>query len=613
MIKNKNQLFLPFFLLLACAVAGAAEPTQPIPADSKAYFSLNLNHFSKENYLEVPISRDFLLENRGRSGEGISFRLYVQDEKHQKRYVRDIWGQRAWRPSLHSDGTGSLKIVPALSNYSGQLFIEGGHSSSPLEMVMEKVYEQSTTDGALIKVHFSDQILEETKASVLFPKQVLIAASAAYEIITKVQGFNTPGFSFSNPNREYAYDPDQAIDIYLGNPNPDNNNLFHGFSSQSYRESPCFDTLKKSEKAYQAIILLPANYREFIQEWEKLNASPLGVRNIGMDLNGTLIHEMLHVVLFFYNKNLNHESCPRVSAKNGASKAKLDWYVEGLARYFETFAGARHDFFAQGFRETLKDKIRFSRGGSNYFMRYPDQPFTELRYENALFWRFIDYQYGIKAIEELSQEFRASSAPHFQEIIEKVTGKSMAELLKNFSLASLLNDFGLKQDAVYLKEVAKTRVYFRDQTFYLVDGYGKQQRQGSTLNTDWVGQWDQSRAFLGEMSVAGDNTSVSDVSAWASDFYEISIAAEERALPTLQIQCQTEGKGLAVQLVISTLAGSRILREWGENSQDAPKKIHLQKIVAEEKLDRKALDKINLIITNLDSQKSANYEIISSI
>ncbi len=386
-------------------------------------------------------------------------------------------------------------------------------------------------------MHFTDQLLEEGGQGARFPQQVLDAAVSGYRTITQSSGFNSEGYSFAHADKKYVYDPDKTIDIYLGNPAESNSFPYHGFTAEAFRNSPCFDTLKISQTAYHAVILLPINYGNFIKGWERLNPSPLGPRNIQVDLGGTLIHEMLHAVLFYYNRNLNKET---------GESGKVDWYVEGLARYFETFAGARHDFYSMGFKQILPDKVRFSRGGSNFLMRYPNQAFTDLRYENALFWRFMDTRYGMPAIERLSREYREYNAENFKATLEKVTGQSFTELLKNFSKAILLKDFELKGDSIYLKDVARTRLAYRRGQFYLKDGFGSEKKLGSVCETDWIGEWDGQRARLGETAVAGDSTDTSDVSGWSTDFYEIEF---DKTPPDLKV-CQSQSDPpLAVQIL----------------------------------------------------------------
>lgn len=625
MVNNRKAplivLLVAAFLTLSLVPAKASD----LPASSRSsYTSLNQNVTYPSQPLVIEIGREQCIAYHWRAGQVITIQAYVEGRGGRKHFLRDHQGQRSWKLFIGKELEGSVSIAPALNNYTGRLTVTGDgnilsaptpYLSETLGRTLEKVHENRFRDGASVKVHFTDQILDENNVAAVFPKQVLDAAVIAYQTITQIEGFNTPGFSFVEPDRSYAYDPDKTIDIYLGNSNTDNLFKFHGFLSQSFRDAPCFDTVRTGEKAYNAVILLPADYREFIKNWERLNPSPMGARNINVDLRGTLIHEMLHAILFYYNRNLNHESAEEavVSTDPTSVKKKLDWYVEGLARYFETFAGAKHDFYSQGFRETLPTKIRFSRGGSNYFMRYPDQPFTQLRYENALFWRFIDHQYGMKTIESLSRSFRGVDPSAFYAALESVTQTSFRDLLKKFARASLLNDFGLKEDAVYLKEVARTRLLFKGGVFYLLDGHGGRKELGAVCRTDWIGAWGEFKAHFGELPVGGDNTNISDISVHATDFYEIGLDRGKPELPTLLIQGDGAGEGLAIQLILQTHGGSVIASDWEVPGGGAMRPVDVGRLAAKESLQAGDIAKIYLLITNLDPQKSVNYQISSSI
>ncbi len=623
MIKPKHNLIVFFFataLMLPAMSSGAADaPALSLPN----YIDLNQNFSSSTSPITVKVSREQVLSYHWQAGQLIRVQIYVEDKKNAKHFIRDTQGQRAWNLMVKDDLSGSISVIPALNNYTGRLTFLGNEKvlsaptpNAPEEQVqtLEKVCEGRLEDGAAVKVHYTDQILEEVGVAVSFPQQVLEAAVTAYQTITRLEGFGTSGYSFSDPDKTYVYDPDKTIDIYLGNSNADNGFKFHGFTSAAYRDAPCFDTVKFSARAYGALILLPVNYREYIKNWEQMNPSSLGPRNINVDLRGTLIHEMLHVVLFYYNKNLNRESndISPEAIERTTSKKSLDWYVEGLARYFETFAGARHDFYSQGFRETLPNKIRFSRGGSNYFMRYPDQPFTELRYENALFWRFIDYQFGMKTIETLSRALRQADPLNFKQSLESATNTPSRSLLKKFSKACLLNDFGLKEDAVYLREVARTKLLFKEKSFYLLDGYGDQKKLGPACGTDWVGEWAGFKAHLEELPVGGDNTNACDVSAWATDYYEIAVAPKEKNLPVLKIKAEGPGVGLMIQLLLRTRGGSMITHDWDERADGTTSGVDLESLAAQEGLAAEDIEKIFILVTNLDAYKSSNYEIIST-
>lgn len=478
----------------------------------------------------------------------------------------------------------------------------------------EKVHEYRFADGTRIKVHFTDQTLKTSGASEDFPSSVMDAAVMAYQTITQFEGFDTPGFAFASPNKNYAYDPDQTIDIYLGNPSGSNTYESLGWKNKLFKDAPCFDTKKDGPAQYDALILLPSNYHEFIRNWEKINPSPLGKRNVHVDLRGTLIHEMLHVILFYYNKNLNKaqesEEPVQVIESPEPRSQHLDWYVEGLARYFETFAGARHDFYSQGFKQTLPDKIRFSRGGSNYFMRYPDQAFTQLRYENALFWRFIDYQFGMSAIEQLSRTFRGDQND-FKRSLESVTGESFESLLERFAASVLLSDFGLKEDILHLNEIAKTRFLLRESGFYLLDGEGHEKYLGNSAATDWVGAWESVHKSFGEPSVAGDNSEEADVSGWATDFVELTPDPALSSMPKVSARHRGEGLPLAVQLFVYTKGGSTIQSGSVSVTRSSTKDLGLADLLKTNRLGPADIEKIMILVTNTDPAITAPYEFLT--
>jgi hypothetical protein len=456
-------------------------------------------------------------------------------------------------------------------------------------------YEYQFPDQTRIKVHFKEEILNQSGETAGFAREVLDAAVSAYQTITQFQGFSTPGYSFASPDKNYAYDADQTIDIYLGDPR-----------HKTIKDSPCFDTIQVSPTQFEAVIFLPSNYREFIKNWERLNPSGLGKRNVGIDLRGTLIHEMLHALLFYYNKNL------KVGNPDPENSQDADWYVEGLARYFEIFAGARHDFFSQGFKHTLEDKIRFSRGGCNYFLRYPDQTFTRLRYENALFWRFIDTRYGMSAIERLSRDLRNTKKEHFSLVLEKVTGQPFEKILKQFSAAILFKDFGLKEDTAYLKDVARTHLVYRNKNLYLQHGRGGQRKLGKACHTDWIGHWDDQFGPWKGALVAGDDTPQSDVRGWATDFYQIDIDGSPQALPWLGVCHENGGEGLIVQIFVLSKGGSLISKATGEISRFETRGISLKELLKKQGLSSGDAAQIFLLVTNKDPEAISNYHILIS-
>lgn len=447
-------------------------------------------------------------------------------------------------------------------------------------------------DGTRIAVHALSAEIAGDRRSNDFSRDVLDAAVNAYLTITEFKGFHSRGYSFASPDKNYAFDPDGAIDIYIGSASDDGALAKAGLGHMSFRDAPCFDTVKRGAASFDAVILLPSHYAQFIRGWEKINPSPLGKRNLEVDLHGTLMHEMLHVLLFYYNKNLRADDAR--SAKNA------DWYVEGLARYFETFAGARHDFFSLGFKERLPDKIRFSRGGINYFMRYPDQAFTQLRYENALFWRYLDERFGMNAIERLSRELRNPGAAGFKSALEKATGVGFDELLLDLSDRLLTKELGLKDDAAFLNDIARTRLALTPEGAWLLDGDDRRAFLGKTCATDWVGRWQDSRSRLGEAPAAGDPTERADVSGWATDYFEIAVPEPLARLPRLAVRPVSSPASLSSRAYLVTRGGS-----WIRQTLPAD----LSETARRQGLADTDIERIFVLTTNLDPERTADYNL----
>lgn len=613
-MKNKhNALKLSAFALLIALFFSSK-----VYALDSVYSEINLSQVSAPTPIELQIDREQSDAYGWNSGQTLEIKAFIQKSTGELVALKDRDAQDKWLVVLNEKKEAALQIYPSKHSYSGRLLIKANdrtlyattpYLSESTGKILEKIYEYEFPDGAKIKVHYTDQLLEEVGASVYFPKEVLDAAVYAYQIITQFEGFASKGFAFANPDKNYAYDPDSTIDIYIGNPSAQNPYTTHGFSSTSFRDAPCFDTLKLNGNKFEAVILLPANYEHFIKNWEKLNPSPLGTRDVRVDLKGTLIHEMLHVIIFYYNKNLNKEAAPESEAHKTSAGRQVDWYVEGLARYFETFAGARHDFFSQGFKQILPDKIRFSRGGSNYFMRYPDQPFIHLRYENALFWRFLDGTYGMKTIEALSQSFRNES--DFRSALEKATGTPFEALLKNFSKKILYKDFGLKEDSVYLKDVAKTKLLYRGGELYLPLRGEEAMRLGKTCRTDWISEWGESAAKPGENPIAGDNTEVSDVSGWATDFVEVQFESTADTPVKLFVQQNSGREALLIQVFLETKGGSVLSQDFSTERYNKKTLMDLSDWLAKENLNTEDILKLSILITNTSPSEIAEYSILA--
>jgi hypothetical protein len=577
-------------------------------------FSINLTHPENSVPLVIRVDTERSVAYGWKPGQVLDIQVYGEVSVGQKKFLTDIDDRDRWQLVLDQNASGSLSIHMDKKSHSGALFVTAnskslftaGDALNPDGYHwVEKIREYRAGDGVVLRVHYTDQMLAKYGVTNDLPGDVLNAAVHGYQTITEFEGFASKNYSFAEPDPSYAMDPDKTIDIYLGDPSGFNGYELLGIRNNLFKDAPCFDTIKLSETEYQAVILLPANYYEFIRNWEKINPSPLGRRNIGIDLRGTLIHEMLHVVLFYYNKNLNKSV--EDAAMGGHNDTKdLDWYVEGLARYFETFAGARHDFYSQGFKQTLPDRIRFSRGGSNYFMRYPDQAFTQLRYENALFWRYLDDRYGMEAIESLSRDFRDKDLD-FQVALERMTGKDFETLLRDYAKATLLKDFGLKDDSAYLNDVARTRLVYKDRQWYLRGGDDDTMSLGKTCETDWVGQWENVHARFAEPSVAGDSTRISDVSGWATDYVEITKDKVGERWPKIHVRGNS--KSLMIQVLGLTKGGSLVEKWVGSDGVSAPRTVDLSEIVRSESLSDEDVDKFYFLLTNTDPRSTVEYSL----
>jgi hypothetical protein len=273
--------------------------------------------------------------------------------------------------------------------------------------------EERQFDGITLTVHYNE---EDLKSRGLDPKThsetVLKKASSAYKEIVNSQGFDSPGFALSNPDKDYCYEYDRTIDIYLTEPE-------EGPVSAYYE----IEELEGAE--YSARILLPISYR-------------------GRKIDGSLMHELLHIITYSYNKNIEPWSG---EGGNTLCYAGADWYVEGLARYFETLGGAYENFFSKGYIKRLKDRVIISQGGSNFFMSHPDQPLKEARYDFSLFWAYMDMTYGMKKIEELSRKLRFVTKGRMEDelpgIISQTFKKEFSQILKEFALAVYFKDFNL--------------------------------------------------------------------------------------------------------------------------------------------------------------------------
>ena len=214
----------------------------------------------------------------------------------------------------------------------------------------------------------------------------------------------------------------------------------------------------------------------------------------------------------------------------------------------------------------------------------------------------------MSAIEKLSRVLRDPSIG-FKQALEEVTEDPLVHLLKSFALSALQKDFGLKDDTEFLNEVARTRLRYENNGFYLLDGNGNKKLLGGTCATDWIGRWEDVRAGFDRPSIAGDATPPADVSGWATDYFEITLAESVPALPVFQVRNNGEGAPLYLQIICVSQGGSSINIERGPLGKGRSQRIDLPQLAAQNGLRAKEVARIYLLVTNADPQVTATYQI----
>ena len=267
--------------------------------------------------------------------------------------------------------------------------------------------QEELEDGVVLKVHLQEDLGKEGER---YARQILEAACSAYKEIVFHQGFNRSGYTFAQPTRFFAYDKDKTIDIYIADLN-----------------APFAFMKRQGGLEYKAEIFLPADYKAYQRRYN--------IDNPQAELKASLAHELLHIITFSYNRNMQASSQGKISL----TSQSWDWYTEGLARYFETLVGYRDEYLSYGFRKTSGKIVTVYKGGVNYFLQYPDKPLNERKYDFALFWQYLHETFGMDKIEEISFKFREMdprlcSNQEAMEMIARTLGIPLRNLLRNFSL-----------------------------------------------------------------------------------------------------------------------------------------------------------------------------------
>lgn len=285
------------------------------------------------------------------------------------------------------------------------LLIIGAYQTQSL--AAPPLLQKRLEDGVMLKVHLKRSLGEEGS---YYARRVLQAACQAYQEIVVSQGFDRSGYTFAYPTGLFAYDVDKVIDIYIADV-----------------EAPFALVTPVGGLEYKACIYVPQDYQKYRKRYKITQAE--------LELKASLTHELLHIIVFSYNRNMQINLHGRTSF----TSHRWDWYTEGLARYFEALSGYQEEFLSSGYRQRHGDKTLVYKGGVNYFLKYPDKALEERKYDFALFWLYLDQKYGMERIEEISVKFRdvdplLCSNLEAMEIIAQTLGLTVEELWQGFSL-----------------------------------------------------------------------------------------------------------------------------------------------------------------------------------
>jgi hypothetical protein len=392
---------------------------------------INLSSPDKTQPVNIHIDGNISRKFRFSPGEKLTIQVYVQSSDGKRHFIRDVQGQRRWELILDNQGRGRVTFLPDKINFTGRLAVlanqkvihSPGRLDSGCPAVLEYVRESRFKDGAGIKVHFTSQILQEGNADEQFPQQVLDSARQAYERIVNEFGFNRKGYSFASADKNYAYDGDKTIDIYIGSLGPSDNFYFHSLNWQDFAKAPFYQVRYEGRYRYSAMIAVPADYKAYLKKASEQFAYSEAV-DIFSHLKAAMMHEMLHIITFYYNKNLLswYKFNPLDNRYQGG-----DWYVEGLARYFETFSGFNGNFYSAS--ADFYQRPGAFRSGQNL---------SESGYDFAVFWKYFHSRFGMETIEKLSYRLRSvqtkgSSNEKAAGIINQVTGISFSEISGDFA------------------------------------------------------------------------------------------------------------------------------------------------------------------------------------
>lgn len=496
--------------------------------------------------------------------------------------VRDTGGNSSW--SIESGSSVPMRVLPDAASYAGPLRIRlNDHiilpfdPSQPLkDFVLEKILSVRQPDGMVFRVHFTDFSLQKARDP-SYPYRVLMTAQRAYDILMDALG-----------NRSLLHDGYRAIDFYLGEADGTDWGI-GGFGPEDFKRAPLF-LMKADGAAKTPAILLPADYRKFLKLWNQFNRVPLDPdRNPDIDLAGSIIHEMTHALLHAHHENLGSTE---YQIRNG------DWYTEGLARYYELKIGSYSGFVSEGFRRRTGERIEFSRGGANYYLRFPDESFFGLRYENALFWLYFERRFGAEKILDMTRGLRevahGADTGAYVQLIEGVTGVVFGELLDDYFNWIYRGEYRRTREGRSLGPVAVTRSAWKRGRLLMISG--SDPRRAYEINTDPVSVPGRTAVLPGEIQ-AGDWTSEADVKPMAFDAHELRLDRGSE-LKSITVRNLGNHSDFRVTFYIRGRNGTEVIKRSASSRHE----LFLSG-------DFGGITRIGIVISNLGSGEAGRYEI----
>lgn len=526
---------------------------------------------------------------------GSRIELQSMDPQGNLHTVKDLHGQGQWSLETLRDGR-TFQIVPSPASYAGPIQVKldgrvisrfGEFAPAAKSLVLEKVLSARASDGTLLKVHFTDYTIERSEDRT-YPHRVLNHMKRSYEALSRDLRIGDNLFAKG-----------KVIEAYIGDTEAGGILPFGGFELSDFRRAPLF-MIRTDERTGAKIpaLLLPANYKKFLKFWNRINRVPgaVSARPYTEDqyLATSVMHEMTHAVIHGFNENLGsteHEE------RGG------DWYTEGLARYFECKAGSDAGFASEGFRKIVDGRVQFSRGGANYYLRYPDETFFSMRYENALFWMYFEKRFGPEAIIRVSTDLREvmhdADQADYQRVLSAASGLEFADLLNDYFNWVFRREYQRYTEGAKLLPVAATSSVWSAGNFYVYNGNGGLSAFDTVLKTDWIASWGSRTAARMTENVAGDWTREADIQPLAFDAHQILVSTDLGRGRSVRITNTGSSSDLRATFYLESKEGTRtevLTVSAGKSGQFA--------LAGHERVTG-----LGAVLANLDPDRPAAYQI----